>query len=582
MAILLLILYVVPPILKVSIIELFSYKSIISLLVFFAVIPAGVLVVQIFLKDYEDGTELLIASKPITRTTMIWSKLFVLIMEIIISSVLASICSSFVNLSYWNFSTTTGNIVWTVFLGTFVNFCLWAALTLVFTVFSKKILIVMVTIGIQAILMLVSMIYYFTQTSPNEYMQKNNISWNHVNLVTKTDKEGLPIECKHFGYMSYNDLPITNNTIIDGEPLKNLNINLNNFASKCWEEGIKHSNYYQTGIPDLENQFIAMYRIYSDETLRHFDWTDLEWSLNNSIFRDWEMKFTGENINELASKNNIVSLNKNKLVLGYLNNLVIEDKNSDKYYSYDLTNDSNGFVNNVERVNWNLSKTSGLTFPIYQLNSQTNLWKEKTFNDLDEFAKYYYSPSEIDNAIKFLNYSKKNLNWHSTFIAYYFSPILQNLVASNNASISEFSTKEKVLENYFAKVFQFQFATYSVMKEYYDNPSKYPWIDLKTLEVMARTLQYSPTDIRFRSIYDISYNSPSDFNSCFNTINPTPLKLITLSCPLSLNNAELLPTLFVANVENQYNPIALVLGWMSVALVMVIFSIAMYSKMDIR
>lgn len=88
-------LYLFPYLTKLNYLELFTYKSVLSIINILLVIVAMSMVLFLFKQGYEDGSELVLHSKPLTRTVMIWSKIAIIFLINGLISLIAVIITSF-------------------------------------------------------------------------------------------------------------------------------------------------------------------------------------------------------------------------------------------------------------------------------------------------------------------------------------------------------------------------------------------------------------------------------------------------------------------------------------------------------
>ncbi|GAA5414326.1 hypothetical protein UREOM_0370 [Ureaplasma sp. OM1] len=440
----------------------------------------------------------------------------------------------------------------------------------------------MLSIGLQAVLMLVSSIYYFTQTTPSDYFKKNDLQFQNVNLVVKPDKEH-PNGIKKINVVAYKGKPITSETIIDYNKVSDFPAKLSRLGEYYWKEAINASNYYQTGYGDIENQFIDMYRLYSSKFYKNYDVDQLLWFINASEFRGWRLQINDVNLNQFIVDNHTQTLNKNKLILTYNNYM---------FYNFGANRKGLTILPNTIQSVYEMNKTNGWTFPIYDLDSQTGLWKTKTFNSINEFSKYYYSGERLEQLNQLMN------NWRSfskhKFLpsTYYYSPILQNLCAKNTTNnFDDFTAKQRneFLLKFFGDSIKFAQATYLAMQEYYANPNKFPWINKSILEIMASNLNLNIAPLAINDSINNNgmgafiYNKPVFMANLHNDWHGQNIQLQTLqtNLPLSLLESEKLTTGFTANIQPEYNPYALILGWLAVGIIFIFFGVAMYVRTDV-
>lgn len=517
-------LYVFPIVFNLNLINMFSMKGVLEMIMIFGTIAAATLGIQIFRTGIEDGTDLLISTKPITKATMVWSKVFVFIVSILIISLVNLFISIWCKFSKWNEVNAQSGIMLGYFVGTFTNFLIWGSIAILISAYRKKFIALTITIFVNIALLAISVVYSMILTGPEcEMREKQNLSMTPICLVSEPNKNGESqyqwetILCQQKQKDIY---PITNESIINGATAEAQGLNLGTYLSSRLNYWNHHSNLNTMTKLDFNYQLVSLFSIFSP---KQFLKTGLSTIIRNLQLEPqgnttyWTIKVVKNNdYSELIDSDNSFKPigfdldtskeNQQKFVLVNSANIEISNPNIDgnvytgtgNYFSKSNFLDYSG----TENFKW--SDTNPTKFPIFSYNEKIGNWDTKTFNNPMEFVNYFYSSEMIKHNNEFMNYLfnnrvlsqdvKKHLSLNSLYksiIASYCDANEKIDLAKNNYHNNDnFATKFNEL---FTK---FQYWTYLGMVDAFNNPSEYSQFNKESLRTMLSVLNLPIEDFK--------------------------------------------------------------------------------------
>ena len=562
--------YVLPILLKQSLIEVYSFKGLIMLAVLFAVMAATTISIQIFRNSIDDGSEILVLSKPITRTKMLWTKVFVLLIWILTISIVTgtiSIFTIFTNVNNDNFSAES--IIFGSYIGTLVIFVVWSSIAVFFSIFFKKFTIFLISMGIQSILIVISIVFSVLINPVAQNLNKENkINFENVTL--------LSIENNNVKYQNglvgtYKNQVINENTRIAGETFKERNIKSNEILKSIWEQANKKSNKKMLQILDLEYQFATLLSIYDSKMLNNislgssYNGKTLMYEMFHNqlpaIALNLEFSNRGfDSVKKALNLTDISLLNTNWSLTshGFTNFQHIEQK-TNNFFSDNKFKYLSGKISFDDKYQ--------LQFPIFALKN--NLIQQKDFSDLKSFAQYYFVDSlpSIDSVLsklKPLQNKLENLN-KSTI---YFS-----LIATQTKQLNKNVSWTKIGQD----ITKFQWTTYKTLIDYLKHPNNYSNFTEESVNTILEILGYDQTNpINFKNTVNVFITSNIDGTNSEQNLN----QWYTYQPEIQLINNDDLQSFVVAKLANNYDMNALITVWILFAFIVFVISISLYSKQD--
>lgn len=238
---------VVPLMAKKQPIELFLFPIAPSFLLFAMVVVSCFIAIEIFRTPIDDGTELLVVSKPLSRRQICMVKFVIFFIYIIAISILASI---FATLSFavpQSEPEDNKNIVIGILFASFIIGSLFGSLAIFFSLFSKKIMSMLTTIGLAFLLNVSSMLSTVVFETPVTIIQ------NSENVIATSSI--LNLKNKHNQII---------NGIISGDTTGKKT------AKQIYEEAYDKSPFTKTIYTDFSMQLSSLYtfgRASSDTSL---------------------------------------------------------------------------------------------------------------------------------------------------------------------------------------------------------------------------------------------------------------------------------------------------------------------------
>ncbi len=412
--------YILPYALKININQLLQMSIILVLLILLIAIYAIIVSSTIFRQGIDDGSEILILTKSVSRKQIVLSKTIVLISFILFISIIAFIIPIFLNFSKYgtkSFLNYSGGY----FLSTLLVSTLFSAISIFFCLIMKKSYATLASIGIAFVLTIIDSVNFLLVNNPGYYFQKQGYSIQKVN------------------YYDSNNNPV-NGVILNQFYLPYICDKQDNIIEKIEEKGIKKTS---------TNIYASIDPFYQFSTL---------FSLGN--FYESENNFSGKNINNIDSIFSTSSWNNYYLSFTPIqkfnlkNEFNIIEENTNQKYTY-IFNNNLKLVNQTRNINVFLNQKEiklGKYFILPILDSKNNLnvlniYDLENYDDLNKLANLLFSDqansifSIYKNYISSLestsNYSIINFFDYISFLYSYLflgcSLIFENIV--NNSPI---------------------------------------------------------------------------------------------------------------------------------------------------
>ena len=554
-----LIVYLLPILLNKEIIGVFSSKQILSLLILMLVIMITTITIQVFLIGKENGLDLLMISKPITKFHLVLGKWLTCFCWFVIVSVLATILVSFSYYSSYNKTNITSSLCIGAFLATFISSLIWSSITIVFSSFLSKFTSFLSVVGIQTILLVLCVILYFIPTPTSGYFTKNDLKTQPIGLISKSGDE---FNYKYYAYATRNNKPITQ------KDLNNYSgVDANNFLNKAWNYATNKTNSKAVNIINLQNQFICMYRYYDDKSLESMNvaYKLLEVGGKDTDLSDWDLVFSTDNEN-ILNQQNLLSFN--DYVLGLNDGVKIYNVSRELSRINDISPTDYGSLNSSL-----FSKTINL--PTFDL--ENNNWNLKSFSNLAEFASYYFNEEQITKVNNWVDNVYKNNEklspWLINANSYYYSLISTYLYQKMDiTSLQDINGISNLIKDYEKMSFQFQYWTYLTLEQIFNNKVSVSESVLKTLFTLLNINLDNLQDInnKFALVLDkpMYFNSPS-------------MNLEVVSNPLSLFAKNNLQTISEVKTTIEYDYVSLYVVWTSLAILLTVIGLSIMVKKDI-
>ena len=518
--------YLFPYLFNTSLFNLFTYKTLIAILVMILVIAASYFTICLFSDNLESGTDLLIVSKPIEKKNMVLSKFFVMLIVNVALSISTLLVTPFVKYTYGNrLSDIWQNIIMSVFVATLLIGFIWSTITSILVTFFKKVNVFLIVIGSEIILLVLLILFSLFNKTPTAYLvKKQKFKLNEISLVGNK-KENY--ETKHFLYTTYNNQPITKNTKIDYEPIKYYyDVELSNLIHDTYQNGLSKSNIGVLRAFNFQNQFINFYRLYSQKDLNQYSFNGYFQKMKKhpNDFTAFNVRFSKDRISKIANDVWTINLLKNDYFLNFKSKI-------------NLTFGNKKFVFNTKEIAKTIFSKNNDKFTFDTYKSSRNGIKQinQTFNNL------------ILYGLNFVNY----LNENHIHLSDYFNQMFKYTILHkiNKTSVQELCEKIVKIQWYLLNFFKENVNLIPKFSELISDILEYNCLS-KSIETQAK--------VNGKNVINLSFESP-----------------------IKLMNKNQLETITEMTMTNEYNNLELVLPWTFISLCLLVWSIKLHINKDI-
>lgn len=202
--------------------------------------------IEIFRTSIDDGTELLVVSKPLSRTEIIFVKCLVFIICILTISLLGAILSTTSFISTNSYYMDNINIVFGVFVGSLVCGLIFGSLSTILSIYLRKIVSMLLTIAIAFLLMVYSLLSTFVVNNP-------------VKILGDEQDSILPISV--INYNNNDNQDTGNMSLVQGVIPQIGSGNSDKSAETIWNDAKNRSNYQIAGTFDIGAQLGSIFSL---------------------------------------------------------------------------------------------------------------------------------------------------------------------------------------------------------------------------------------------------------------------------------------------------------------------------------
>lgn len=217
-------------------IRLFLFPIAPSFLLFAMVVVSCFIAIEIFRTPIDDGTELLVVSKPLDRRQICLVKFAIFTLYMLAISISAAIVATTSYIVPDSLPQDNRNIILGMLFASFIIGSLFGSIAILFSLFSKKIISMLITIGIAFILNVTSMMGTLVFDTPSTVIQNSENVIAPVNLLNIDNK---------------------NNQIINGVVKGNQNSTKK--ASEIYNDAYNSTPYTKTVYTDFSLQLSSLY-----------------------------------------------------------------------------------------------------------------------------------------------------------------------------------------------------------------------------------------------------------------------------------------------------------------------------------
>lgn len=609
--------YIIPSVLNWSLSKTFSYVSLILLIVIIIATCSSYITATIFRSGIDDGTELLVLSKEIGRSNIIWSKVIVLITIETILSLFCAFLAFFSKYFEYGNSNPTPYVIG-IFLIYLIVGIFFSSITILFSLKLKRSSLTLLSTAISVMLSILCFVNYLVAKTPGIYNNIDSYTISQNALFKKTNNSNMEIQDGYNLYFNY--YPVTSETTnYNGELIINED-NMNNVIQTIYNQNLQKTNFLNTSKIDLG-----------------FQWTQLM-NLSNFIHNNETTEPTS--VSPSALFNSSVMSNY------YLEFQQIDvETNNEKYISYNIYNDSLklNVVPFSTRENFSIINNINFVKEAKSISSIDNeyysLYNNKIYipilinvnQELKIRLVQFDNPYLIKSSI-IIEYLIKNFNIldkYNNFLEYiskdnyFFSQFLLTLLFNNYSNLIEEvnnyqdikivdennkiinviknSDIKNILKNYFYINLKFNDINPS---DYFNNDNiistkSIITFCLQSLESIQLSIVQYLEQINFKSgiINDNNENlkiasgifknttlenNYTNFYVYKNNDDILSNSIILNDIPVSTTNSENFNTFAIAKFNTYLNLYGTVFGWLSICIIFISISTYFYYKKDFK
>ncbi len=451
-------LYLFPYLTKLNYLELFTYKSVLSIINILLVIVAMSMVLFLFKQGYEDGSELVLHSKPLTRTVMIWSKIAIIFLTNGLISLIAVLITSFL-FTYNSFDIYLQRaIMLGAFLGPFTTGIFWSGIVVLGCFMLKKVTIFIVIISLNGLFMIVNFVNVVSIVMQPQQAAKTGIDYSTTQFINKDN-----YQVSTYAIATNNNLAITNTSKINGKPLELLGYSPQNILDKTWNTAYRQTNVISQALLDPASLFASFYSVYING-----------WSWNNTQFLP--------KYKDMLSTDASFHIKFNQFDL---------DKYSSNWISFSAPSNQTLFLTNLMGTIPNYDfQASSFSLPTPVFLNDNYVINEFSTSNLANFYETFYNVDQIKLALQVQNKLKTvtGKNYGNNAANYYYMIFSSSLMTDYKLSINNYLNSNDFISTLNNYLFNFQYQTYQLMQDYITNPSKYPEVNSDTIAMWFAVL----------------------------------------------------------------------------------------------
>ncbi len=539
--------YLLPIMLDTKLSYITSYTYFFIILVMIAMTNVSSLIYAIFRKSIDDGSELIVISKPITRTSIIWAKI---ILYLMITSIVAGITALISYLTrFTNYSnvTVSTELAKNTFIATIVIYLLFGGIASILSIFMKQVGSLICLLSIFILLMIYSVISnQIFMSVPKSLKYKQGLYLSPISLV-QTDKENdLSKTNYHWGA---NASINSNNNFMTLEfyNKQNFGVSPNNYLQHSYNKSVESNNFYVYLWTNIVYQLTSIYTWPSDYYLES-SYYSLSSVLRSSNSYNIRLDFE---TNTLLNKDN------NFIRISYANQQYYLSNN---YLSYaiDAKNNSIYLSNNyIDSISGPIKQSTNLILPAIDFVNNAMSRYQIDWTNSNQFIENYFN----SNVLKLIEQLKtKAINfWFSVFI----SNNLQEFIDSTNQT-PNYQNLNAIMQKSFYQLDLFQKLSTNALLKNASNDSSinselYNCLSNFYLPQIGSNQSLPINQANYALVYPIKdWNKLNLYNSKEYMINYQPLYYLI--------NANEIPTFNFVNVSTFFNYYVLISVWSTLGL----------------
>ena len=625
----LMIFFVIPVAMKINVIQAVQNTTIMVMYILVGAIVGSTIATQLFRDGIDNGSEIIIFSKPITRSNIIWSKLIVLNFLIILISTITMILAFFTGLSKWH-AYNTGLMGAGALIASLVILMIFSSIGILASLFLKKVGAILLTTGVSLIMMLYTFIATIVSVAPSTYFSSNGVNVKPVSLLkkqgfiqnqqpvnnvpntqnnnddTKQDfSNETALNYNWFALAELNNVILTSQTPSSFDPSSPVTKEPQAYLSTMWRSAIHNKFWLNFQYSDFISQFISLFNL---SVNRFFNGAPANYlTTNGGLLQGFLYKFSPVN-SQLNQENNDYLLKQNFMGLT-VNNTLNTNNPFNPLNPNQQTIKTNYLLSQNYQIEFyfpNLIKSDGLYLTRYGLEKSGNLYinnniQLQSFTNPADFSSTLvnqtYNANNLESIKTFVNtfYNANVLNYinkldlspinnyqkfPSYYATYFFNQILLNNKISNIQNFLKLSNVEqyKLMSIFNNDFYNFQYLTFLALESQKD-------LNFNNLLDQAMLFNLGLPNEGSSFTFSFLAGKQTLFNNFTLPLN-NPLKvdalkyIITYTPPFSLLASLYFQSVNVISPYSIYNVAALVSCWIILSLIFMMIALAIYAKKD--
>lgn len=589
-----------------------KYTFIYMIVLLFAVLSVSIIAIQLFRAGVDDGSEIIIIAKPLTRSQIVWGKIIVFLAVTLVISGLAAFFCCF-SIWYRYGGTVIGHSVTLgAFLGTFVIYSLFGSIAILLSLITKKLGALLINIGLFCVLLIYGMVATFTITTPSKtFNETKGVSLNSVSLVQKQKVMSPNGQTNYQLSYQWGATANVSPAVLANDESHNKDLTAGNYLSTMWNESMNNPTYQGVMYTNLLYQLVNLYTLNWQEQFNvPFDIYKTIIQMNASPFVT--LKFKNVNFEEANNsfKKNLISFNysydnnEQNLATYYLTNHIrfIAMKLSDKQkfitdYGTSYAHGSIDYLND-RHVSLPWMNVTGFINREFSVNNTSA-------NPYQEFIDVYFNSNVITTIKKWTKTIEKSMpGKHINPLSFYASLFaiadIDNFMSDETPiQLTDTDSLKKLFNILGTQISQFQYWTLlAILNSPYNqvlnglinneqlqqmmycllpntipgskNSELFPQVDNVAAWVVAPS--YAMATLKL-----LTSNQESNRQLAINNIKNNLYGLYPF---FTLTNAKNLATFTIASGANFYNMTGLVVAWVLISFGFLLLAVAMYAKRD--
>ena len=575
--------YILPIILDAELIVVTRYIYFFTMIIFFAIFNVASIVAIIFRQSIDDGSELILQSKPISRSILAYTKITLFFLVSVIIACISSLACIFTSFSFYGGKEIAKILSTNVLIGTVLIYCFFGGVSILACMFFKQLTTIVVTVSLFLVMMFYSMVASQIFMSITKYLRVNeHLYLNPVSLVIRDENSNsLSYKGGVAGAINNSSGYITNQIYNDIKPEEN--VSASKFLQYKWNDVVRKTNFIDYINTNLAYQLAS---IYTDPPQSYLlqPIASLSYLLRSS--NSFNIKVNFDTQQDTSTINKLINFKYNQIdyVVTNTTGVYFSHLDAQKLIKTNILNTTNeGTMNYFD--------DETLLPSSYNLITQEIQWTKFTsdLTSLQSFVDHYLSTTyqtliQRFNKI-FSDLLQMNINPLSVYTSLFNVLNIQDFIKQNIMTPQNYNVDkniERVLNKTASQLSKFQYlASLCLQNQSQLNVSN------EQLTILANTLMIKTSDdidttgiitlaLPVNQIISIIPELIKDPSKISNYLN-----YLYISSPVfSSIETDNLTTFNFVTISSYYNMTALILSWFSVSAVLLIIAIACYFKHD--